>query len=177
MIRRSIFTFFAAISFVLFAAVATLAIRSASHAETIGNFGGVEDIWEFSGIGSSRGGLWIGRWIIDWGDFSPMRSEDGWMWNLSDADSTLDHSGRFDAGWGQADPAATRWYTGATKKDYFIKAPHWAFAIVLAIAPLAWLIALRKRLQIRRRGECRVCGYDLRATPERCPECGAVPLP
>jgi hypothetical protein len=47
--------------------------------------------------------------------------------------------------------------------------PYWAATIVLAIAPILWL---RSRKAAGRTGLCCVCGYDLRATPERCPECG-----
>jgi hypothetical protein len=55
---------------------------------------------------------------------------------------------------------------------------RWTLAL-----PIAWgiYLALEQRagsLRRRRRiatGCCPQCGYDLRVTPDRCPECGAVP--
>jgi len=43
---------------------------------------------------------------------------------------------------------------------------------------IAFALALRRRAirrRFERRGFCPFCGYDLRATPFRCPECGKVP--
>ena len=44
---------------------------------------------------------------------------------------------------------------------------------LLLVLPALWAVLWMRR-RSRPPGTCPVCGYDLRATPERCPECGAV---
>jgi hypothetical protein len=55
--------------------------------------------------------------------------------------------------------------------------PDWFLVVTLMALPAWRLIGRRKRLAVRRTrlGLCITCGYDLRATPDRCPECGFVP--
>jgi hypothetical protein len=49
--------------------------------------------------------------------------------------------------------------------------PMW-FLIGLAIVPLLVARRLTRTMQWQAGARCAHCGYDLRATPDRCPECG-----
>jgi len=49
-----------------------------------------------------------------------------------------------------------------------VEVPLWFLALLSAIVPVRYLLHRARCAP----GKCQVCGYDLRATPERCPECG-----
>jgi hypothetical protein len=68
-------------------------------------------------------------------------------------------------------------HTGLLRPDqnvHAVRLPLWFATLLTAALPT---LALRRHLRRRRHGPgyCRRCGYDLRATPDRCPECGDIP--
>jgi hypothetical protein len=57
-----------------------------------------------------------------------------------------------------------------------IALPHWTAAAITALLPLLTLGRFIRNKALdrcrRRTGLCHSCGYDLRSSIDRCPECG-----
>jgi hypothetical protein len=64
------------------------------------------------------------------------------------------------------------WILGLVESFKAVWVPHWVFVLLFGVLPL--LRACRRVQQhLRKRvGFCENCGYDLRASADRCPECG-----
>ena len=81
--------------------------------------------------------------------------------------------------WVRAGFGAHRWEqtvkrNGPRYTNYYwgLSLPTWFLAALLGIAPAVRLMFRRRRRTRLGAGLCPGCGYDLRATPGRCPECG-----
>ncbi|MEI8197491.1 MAG: hypothetical protein WCI73_16470 [Phycisphaerae bacterium] len=56
--------------------------------------------------------------------------------------------------------------------------PLWTLILPPLIPPICWAFAFSRRKRRLRSGLCVTCGYDLRASKTRCPECGSpIPVP
>jgi hypothetical protein len=60
-----------------------------------------------------------------------------------------------------------------TTEVWRVQVRPWLLLIPPAVLPALWVRRVLRRRRLLREGRCLVCGYDLRATAGRCPECGA----
>jgi hypothetical protein len=125
------------------------------------------------------------EWEADQGSPSP-QPDTQWNWSFDHAraDNALEYlgwsesSGEDIAGkWGfymfmEGHPI--RWNSEGSlrSRGYMIRIPWWAIALITGVLPVTFLFGFAARQRPHRTGHCRNCGYDLRATPDRCPECG-----
>ena len=122
--------------------------------------------WSSSAFRAS-GRYAVGGWFLDSLSASPTR--------YSEQSSRLNLLG-FDArNWRGIDATGQ-----ITRGERTVVIPYWFLALLTVLLPALALRRMRRkrrdllRLELRL---CSQCGYDLRATPDRCPECGTIPQP
>ena len=64
--------------------------------------------------------------------------------------------------------------TAGKTESWLLCVPGAYLVAITAVAPAVWLATWLRRRRRKGRGYCQGCGYDLRATPGRCPECGTT---
>ncbi len=172
---RWLFRGLAAISLILCIVIIALGIRSHWAADSAAVWGkpsaaGQVDDGCMVRITSFQGSMEIRQTYLLWikdvsfsGEPVPDRSRSfgfpGFRWQTSwFGPSLLEYPGKYD---------------GTTRT---LRVSDWLLVPVTAILPIIGLFRWLKRDRFAA-DCCQKCGYDLRATPERCPECGTIQPP
>jgi hypothetical protein len=115
----------------------------------------------------------------------------GWYWSASHpySWSTWARIGKYQAA-NQGNTLSIQWHQGRNAGnwpvgipdgsfhllDWGVFIPYWQVMAISLLPMVALLVIAASTRRIKRRRQammlCTTCGYDLRATPERCPECG-----
>jgi hypothetical protein len=153
--KRRLFNMLAAASLVLCVASVVLWVRSYRSLASLGDHDSVTFTY--------RDPRW---WIISYPGVAVLCRQTGKDWTGHDLPHV--HMLGIDFGGSQGPTGDTIWN---------LRLPYWLLtAVTLVLPPLS--MHRRWKTRHRQRGnECCVCGYDLRATPNRCPECGTAAGP
>ena len=176
LVRRRLFAICSAISLLLCVAVCVLWARSYWRCEwfEIGN------ATRWRTVGSSSGRIYAAAWTNYAGRYGrDAHSSDKTMLahrgNFVQVPYTASGSGLMTLDRSIYSLGPFLFGAGTGGDDVAIVFPHWAPAATTLALPAAWYIRRRREYRSGMEGRCRKCGYDMRATPDRCPECGAIP--
>jgi hypothetical protein len=165
---------FSVLSFVLMVTVVVAWIRSSRHAYLLGFFTPAGNL---QALASDRSGLLLFFSDVPFGPEFGLSAD---AMTSSAQEFKGVHEMLFDAANPQWNLIGFHFSTGKIGshgwKFHCILVPYWAAIIPLAVLPFRGVQGIYLRWLRGRRGLCLACGYDLRHSAERCPECGE-PIP
>jgi hypothetical protein len=183
--RRRLFHFCAAVSLILLLLAPVMWLRSLRNVEYIQwtdarHFPGIASsggrvIWSYQFFPNGVGGNTLGWTIGSW---------EGAYWKAPDRNdlNTWADSRNYLLGF-EWSPNAGRPPRNSKfplllshPTTFVIGVPYWFVCLALSLILFQWFRVQSRRKRLAK-NRCLNCGYDLRASPERCPECGNAIAP